>query len=150
MDAAKVVSSPERLVAANEDAGTLVAAFGAVAGARVALVDGAQARDKASFMDAVARALAFPDYFGRNWDAFAECLDDLHWHDVPVIVVVDHAAELLAGAPAELDTLLRIVADAFAPDAELPSSTLKLVFADGNKAPAVARAQALGIAVGHA
>ncbi|BBC38035.1 uncharacterized protein SGFS_093290 [Streptomyces graminofaciens] len=35
--------------------------------------------DKPAFMDRCARALALPDYFGRNWDALADCLTDLSW-----------------------------------------------------------------------
>ncbi|MFJ1973474.1 barstar family protein [Streptomyces sp. NPDC087903] len=32
--------------------------------------------DKAGLMDRCARALALPDWFGRNWDALADCLGD--------------------------------------------------------------------------
>ncbi|MFB7506600.1 barstar family protein [Streptomyces broussonetiae] len=32
--------------------------------------------DKAGLMDRVARALALPDWFGRNWDALADSLTD--------------------------------------------------------------------------
>jgi RNAse (barnase) inhibitor barstar len=32
--------------------------------------------DKAGLMDRVARALALPDWFGRNWDALADSLSD--------------------------------------------------------------------------
>lgn len=34
---------------------------------------------KPAFMDRCARALGLPDYFGRNWDALADCLGDLSW-----------------------------------------------------------------------
>ncbi|MEU2584910.1 barstar family protein [Streptomyces avermitilis] len=34
---------------------------------------------KPAFMDRVARALGLPDWFGRNWDALADCLTDLSW-----------------------------------------------------------------------
>lgn len=33
-------------------------------------------RDKTAFMDRCAHALALPDWFGRNWDALADCLTD--------------------------------------------------------------------------
>ncbi|MER6030204.1 barstar family protein [Streptomyces sp. NPDC001851] len=33
--------------------------------------------DKAGLMDAVARTLALPDWFGRNWDALLDSLTDL-------------------------------------------------------------------------
>ncbi|MFJ4281281.1 barstar family protein [Streptomyces massasporeus] len=32
--------------------------------------------DKAGLMDRCARDLALPDWFGRNWDALADCLAD--------------------------------------------------------------------------
>ncbi|BDM68608.1 hypothetical protein HEK616_20950 [Streptomyces nigrescens] len=35
--------------------------------------------DKAAFMDRCAGALRLPGWFGRNWDALADCLTDLSW-----------------------------------------------------------------------
>lgn len=42
-------------------------------------IDGDQVTDKASFLQAAATAMEFPGYFGHNWDAFEESLNDLEW-----------------------------------------------------------------------
>ncbi|MCX4811800.1 barstar family protein [Streptomyces sp. NBC_01239] len=49
---------------------------------------------------AFARTLYFPDYFGHNWDAMVDCLDDLHgsWHGGRGIAVVIGDADLLLDA----------------------------------------------------
>ena len=44
-----------------------------------AVVDLAGATSKAEFMDRCATGLELPGYFGRNWDALADCLTDLSW-----------------------------------------------------------------------
>lgn len=43
------------------------------------LLNGTAIHDKAEFLSACARAMRFPGYFGRNWDAFEECITDLAW-----------------------------------------------------------------------
>ncbi|HET6286861.1 MAG TPA: barstar family protein [Amycolatopsis sp.] len=48
-------------------------------GARPHLIDGGKTVDKASTLDAIAEALSFPDYFGKNLDALYDCLTDLSW-----------------------------------------------------------------------
>jgi RNAse (barnase) inhibitor barstar len=148
-DAISIVKAPERLWRADGDGGTLQATLAAAGVGEVALVDGKKARDKAAFMREVARALKFPDYFGANWDAFAECLDDLHWKDVPIFVVVAHGDALLADEPGELDPFLHIVEDAFADDPELPNSALKVIVAAPPTAAVIAAASQLGLAVGQ-
>lgn len=42
-------------------------------------IDGSALRDKMSALDAIAAAMDFPDYFGRNLDALHDCLLDLSW-----------------------------------------------------------------------
>lgn len=34
-------------------------------------------------IEAVAKALDFPDWFGGNWDALEDCLGDLSWREPP-------------------------------------------------------------------
>jgi RNAse (barnase) inhibitor barstar len=45
----------------------------------VFLLDGTRTHDEASFLATVAEAMAFPEYFGRNWAALDECIQDLSW-----------------------------------------------------------------------
>ncbi|MEU0038161.1 MULTISPECIES: barstar family protein [unclassified Streptomyces] len=58
--------------------GTLADVLAAAGWAHVRL-DLAGVTDKPAFMDRCARALDLPDWFGRNWDALADCLGDLSW-----------------------------------------------------------------------
>jgi RNAse (barnase) inhibitor barstar len=42
-------------------------------------IRGAKMKTVASLFDEIASALQFPYYFGENWDALDECLNDLEW-----------------------------------------------------------------------
>jgi RNAse (barnase) inhibitor barstar len=42
-------------------------------------INGSEVHDKRTFLTAVGQAFAFPDYAGRNWDAFEELINDLSW-----------------------------------------------------------------------
>jgi len=55
------------------------AAEAAAAGMLVYRVDIDHAHGKQDFLARVSRAMHFPDWFGGNWDAFADCLKDLSW-----------------------------------------------------------------------
>lgn len=46
---------------------------------RCVLVDLAGVVSKEALLDRVAKALGFPEWFGRNWDALEDCLSDLSW-----------------------------------------------------------------------
>lgn len=43
------------------------------------VLEGGRAKDTQTFFDECARTLEFPAWFGRNWDALADCLSDLTW-----------------------------------------------------------------------
>lgn len=43
---------------------------------------------RAQLFDEIARVLNFPDYFGKNWDGLYDCLCDLSWVEVPVVVLM--------------------------------------------------------------
>lgn len=70
--------------------------------------------DKAGLLERLARAMAFPEWFGGNWDAWFDCLTDLGWH-APApgyVLVLRHALGAHRTAPEALDTALAIVEDA--------------------------------------
>jgi hypothetical protein len=50
----------------------------------------------------------FPDYFGRNWDAFLDCLRDFSWTDKKRIIIA-HDDVPLSGNERELRTYLEIL-----------------------------------------
>lgn len=61
-------------------------------------IDGTAVRTKADFYDAVAAALSFPDWFGRNLDALYDCLRDLSWLPAGEHVLVWSAPEVFERA----------------------------------------------------
>lgn len=54
----------------------------AAAGFATCRVDLSLAAGKNVLLDSLADAFVFPDWFGRNWDALADCLCDLSWLSV--------------------------------------------------------------------
>ncbi|HXZ91280.1 MAG TPA: barstar family protein [Burkholderiales bacterium] len=45
----------------------------------VVRIDLPEVADKAALLARLAEALAFPEWFGGNWDALEDCLTDLSW-----------------------------------------------------------------------
>lgn len=76
----------------------------------LAQVDLAGAQDKESLLERFAAALAFPAWFGSNWDALEDCLTDLSWRaGAGHVVLLKEAGELPAD---DLGVLLEILAAA--------------------------------------
>lgn len=67
---------------------------------------------KAEILDALAKALAFPHWFGRNWDALEDCLADLSWNPAGGHLL------LLTGAASLAKDDAGILADILASSAE--------------------------------
>ena len=62
----------------SKDKATISAQL-AGSGLQVFAIPGAAIKTEEDLFSAVATALQFPAYFGRNWDAFDECLRDMTW-----------------------------------------------------------------------
>ncbi|WP_435971137.1 barstar family protein [Streptomyces sp. Qhu_M48] len=73
------------------------------------LLDLTGVTDKAALMDRCAAALDLPDWFGRNWDALADCLTDL---PEPVVLVVTGWQEYARTHPGEWRTAQDVFATA--------------------------------------
>ena len=58
------------------------------AGLKCFRIDLGRVRAKSDFLDRLSEAMHFPDWFGRNWDALADCLEDLSWVEGAGYVVV--------------------------------------------------------------
>lgn len=75
-------------------------------------IDGRHLIDKQAMLAALAEVLAFPDYFGFNWDAAEECLTDLNWYEGGVALVIDHAGTPESEAPDDWAVLIDLLIDA--------------------------------------
>ncbi len=81
------------------------------AGLRWVVVDLRRARGKHALLSACARGFLFPASFGGNWDALADCLQDLSWLTEPgTVALLRGAADFAVAAPDEHAMLLEILA----------------------------------------
>jgi hypothetical protein len=86
---------------------------GGAAGLYCARLDLADCGGKAELLVGLARVLEFPSWFGHNWDALADCLDDLGWlRGSGYLLVLENPAGMSAAAPKDFALALDIFADA--------------------------------------
>lgn len=82
---------------------------------KVWTIDGLAANSRGRFFTTLAAALAFPAYFGRNWDAVYDCLTDLACgHGPTAVVLIAGGEQFLDGMGSEWETASRVFADAAA------------------------------------
>jgi RNAse (barnase) inhibitor barstar len=66
-------------------------------------------------MEALARGLALPNYFGASWDALADCLTDREWVPAKGYVLVLRGLEGLARqSPKDYAMLLDVLVNSVA------------------------------------
>lgn len=79
----------------------------------VATLSGARMRNVDDLFREFARELRFPEYFGRNWPAFAECVTDLSWLPARAyLLVIKEPALLLEASPPDRDVFYRLIDEA--------------------------------------
>lgn len=65
--------------------------------------------DKADALARISRALEFPEWFGGNWDAMADCLSDLSWRPADgYVLLLEHVQGWRTDAPETFDTAIDI------------------------------------------
>jgi len=76
------------------------------------LIRGLKAKTTRALFDEIAAALQFPYYFGENWDALNDCLNDLEWLPGDAYVLcITHSSHLLEGeSPETLRVFLDLLA----------------------------------------
>ena len=81
---------------------TLATEF-AAEGWRCFTLDAATWSDKAALLAAFQAAFALPAYFGHNWDALEECLNDLAWAPAAgYAILIDHVAAFRSRSPGRM------------------------------------------------
>lgn len=79
------------------------------------VVRGQRCQSEAALFKEWSAALQFPYYFGNNWDAFEECVNDLNW--IPGrghLILIANAHRVLPGPRERFDLLTEILANAAA------------------------------------
>lgn len=95
-----------------DGSGDFLAAAMALDFAAVA-IDLAGCSDKQEALARFQAALKFPDWFGGNWDALADCLADMSWWPAAgYLLLLEHAGEWREAEPEEFDTALGIIEEA--------------------------------------
>jgi len=93
------------------------------------IVDGGAMVDRASMFDEFATACDFPDWFGRNWDAFVDCLRDLSWlPDAPVVVLWQRSGVFASAAPQVWSQAGRLIDSAISARVEMDLPPLYVIY----------------------
>lgn len=111
-DATQLLREPDRanLHACNESTASALFQSSAAAGCNAYRIDLGLVTDAAKLHKVLSRALHFPEWYGRNWDALADSLGDMSWSEADGYVLIFQRAEILQAAePESFDKLLEIL-----------------------------------------
>lgn len=74
------------------------------------VLEGEHIRTKADFLQSCAQTMQLPDYFGKNWDALADCLTDLDPVATQYIVLYSHPERFAETEPEQFAIALDVLA----------------------------------------
>ncbi len=72
----------------------------------VVVLRGERMQDFTSFDQEIAAALQFPYYYGHNWDAFDECINDLKWFSAKIYIIGITNSQLVLSKESKEDQLI--------------------------------------------
>ena len=73
-------------------------------------LDGTELKSKEELLRKLSQAMKFPDYFGSNWDALEECLNDLEWLPAKgYIIRFKNADNFIKSCPSDFETFTQII-----------------------------------------
>ena len=98
-------------------------------------LEGKKIEKKDQFLNHAAVAMKFPDYFGKNWDAFYDCLTDMEWVESNgYVIYFDHTDGFADHHESQLETVIELFQDAV--DFWKGDGKSMLVVLSGDHAPA--------------
>ncbi len=98
-------------------------------------LEGMKIEKKEQFLNHVSVVMHFPDHFGRNWDAFYDCLTDMEWSEAKgFLIYFDHTDAFATHHESELETVIELFQDAV--DYWKEEGKPMLVLLSGNHPPA--------------
>ena len=110
--APKDTSGNRALLIAARDREPIVATVGKTSLA-LERIDCSGAIGRRAIIRRIANALDFPAWFGGNWDALADCLDDLSWRpgDHGRVLLIDGLEGCRLAQPEVFDLLIELLDD---------------------------------------
>jgi RNAse (barnase) inhibitor barstar len=98
-------------------------------------LEGKKIEKKDQFLNHAAVAMKFPDHFGKNWDAFYDCLTDMEWAESNgYVIYFDHTDGFADHHESQLETVIELFQDAV--DFWKGDGKSMLVLLSGDHAPA--------------
>lgn len=71
--------------------------------------------DSGEVLARLGEQLNFPQWYGQNWDALADCLTDLSWRQAEgYVLILEQLGDFRAAGDEDFDTLIEILSDASA------------------------------------